>query len=45
MPKQQNFEQVSDVHKNIDVPLICPSGSEENKSTFRKERVLWKFRK
>jgi len=44
MPKKQNLERVSDVHKNIGVPLICPSGS-ENKSTFRKERMLWKFRK
>jgi hypothetical protein len=39
MPKKQNFEQVSDVHKNIGVPLICPSGSKNN-STFRKKEIM-----
>jgi hypothetical protein len=39
MPKKQNFERVSDVHKNIGVPLICPSGSDENMSTFK---IVWK---
>ena len=45
MPKKQNFERMNDVHKNIGVPLIYPSGYEENNSTFKKERMLWKFRK
>jgi len=34
MPKKQNFEQVSADQMNTSVPLICPSGSGDNKSTF-----------
>jgi hypothetical protein len=44
MPKKQNLNR-GVTSNNIGVPLICPFGSEGNKSTFKKRKDAMKIQK